>query len=569
MIKNFGLDTDKNGKEESVSLIASATRFRYKSLFLISALCFPRPFRPAWLSETLFLSSCEKKRDTTKNKKKTKFNLKKMLMRFCFARSSSAGCTSSSSSSLRSGLRRRLMRSSTSSTFSRGGGGRHLITMMNWRMDDGGDVNNNEMGDSQQKQQRQQQQKRTSSGGAASTSRRRDYYDDSDDENNSYDNRRGRGGGRGGRKNFNNNNNGGGRGGGERGRGRAQTQTSTRNSNNNSYYGNDEYENSSPYYYNNRDRQGGGGGNYNDNKPAYLQRKEERKATREQPTLREMALGEVIFGQNPVKEALLQNKRDEFYRLWIQEGDGGSYSSDEKMIARAKELGCTISYATKHDLNMLTESRPHQGVALDCTPLEMENIESLLEENGSGKNAAETERNREHSLWLALDEIIDPQNFGAILRTAHFLNIDGVVVCAKNSAPLSPVVSKASSGAMETIKVYQTNAMHKFLAKCVDDGFNVIGLANQSGAENVSNLSLNQPTVLVVGNEGSGLRTNVRRACSRIAKIEGGGDDENNATTNTNNKTTSVESLNVSVATAIALFQLTSSSSSSSSSSSE
>ena len=445
--------------------------------------------------------------------------------------------------------------SPTSTTFSSRGGGRHkssiLITrMMNWRMDDGGDVNNNEMGDSQQKQRQQQ---RTSSGGAASTSRRRDYYDDSDDENNSYDNRRGRGGGRGGRKNFNNNNNnGGGRGGGERGRGRAQTQTSTRNTNNNSYYGNDEYENSSPYYYNNRDRQGGGGGNYNDNKPAYLQRKEERKATREQPTLREMALGEVIFGQNPVKEALLQNKRDEFYRLWIQEGDGGSYSSDEKMIARAKELGCTISYATKHDLNMLTESRPHQGVALDCTPLEMDSIESLLEENGSGDDA-ETRRDRQHPLWLALDEIIDPQNFGAILRTAHFLNINGVVVCAKNSAPLSPVVSKASSGAMESIKVYQTNAMHKFLAKCVDDGFNVVGLANQSGAENVSDLSLNQPTVLVVGNEGSGLRTNVRRACSRIAKIEGGS-DKNGAGAN---KTTSVESLNVSVATAIALFQLT------------
>jgi 21S rRNA (GM2251-2'-O)-methyltransferase len=515
--------------------------------------------------KSLSLSSLRETRQKN-NKKTTK--LKKMLMRFCFASSSAGWCTSSSSSSLcfksvmmRGGLRSRFMRSSTSSTFSSRGGGRDksiLITrMMNWRMDDGGDVNN-ERRDSEQKQRRQQQQKRTSSGGAASTSssRRSDKFVQTEDQDNTNDNRRGRGGGRGGRKNFNNNNGGGrGEGGRGRGRGRVQTQTSTRN-NNNSYYGNDEYENSSPYYYNNRDRQGGGGGNYNDNKPAYLQRKEERKATREQPTLRELALGEVIFGQNPVKEALLQNKRDEFYRLWIQEGDGGSYSSDEKMIARAKELGCTISYATKHDLNMLTESRPHQGVALDCTPLEMENIESLLEENRGGKSAAETERNREHSLWLALDEIIDPQNFGAILRTAHFLNIDGVVVCAKNSAPLSPVVSKASSGAMETIKVYQTNAMHKFLAKCVDDGFNVIGLANQSGAENVSNLSLNQPTVLVVGNEGSGLRTNVRRACSRIAKIEGGGDDENNATTNTNNKTTSVESLNVSVATAIALFQL-------------
>ena len=415
---------------------------------------------------------------------------------------------------------------------------------------------------------RRQHHQRTSSGGNASSSsssfsrglnggeNRRD-----DDDYDDYRSRRrgqGRRGGRG-RKNSSNYS-GGGRGGrgGERGR---APQTSSRNNyydnnnnnNNNNYYydENDEYDN-----YNSRDRRGGGGGDsrgyhYN-NKPVYLQRKEERKATREQPTLREMALGEVIFGQNPVKEAMLQNKRDEFYRLWIQEGDGGSYSSDEKMIARAKELGCTISYATKHDLNMLTESRPHQGVALDCTPLEMDSIESLLEENGSGDDA-ETRRDRQHPLWLALDEIIDPQNFGAILRTAHFLNINGVVVCAKNSAPLSPVVSKASSGAMESIKVYQTNAMHKFLAKCVDDGFNVVGLANQSGAENVSDLSLNQPTVLVVGNEGSGLRTNVRRACSRIAKIEGGS-DKNGAGAN---KTTSVESLNVSVATAIALFQLT------------
>ena len=436
---------------------------------------------------------------------------------------------------------------------------------MSWRMDDdvGGDDSPS----------RRQQHQRTSSGGNASSSSSSSSFsrglnggenrrDDDDDDYDDYRSRRrgqGRRGGRG-RKNSSNYS-GGGRGGrgGERGR---APQTSSRNNyydnnnnnNNNNYYydENDEYDN-----YNSRDRRGGGGGgdsrayHYN-NKPVYLQRKEERKASREQPTLREMALGEVIFGQNPVKEAMLQNKRDEFYRLWIQEGDGGSYSSDEKMIARAKELGCTISYATKHDLNMLTESRPHQGVALDCTPLEMDSIESLLEENGSGDDA-ETRRDRQHPLWLALDEIIDPQNFGAILRTAHFLNIDGVVVCAKNSAPLSPVVSKASSGAMEAIKVYQTNAMHKFLAKCVDDGFNVVGLANQSGAENVSDLSLNQPTVLVVGNEGSGLRTNVRRACSRIAKIEGGS-DKNGAGAN---KTTSVESLNVSVATAIALFQLT------------
>jgi 21S rRNA (GM2251-2'-O)-methyltransferase len=509
-------------------------------------------------------------------KEKKKFTHKSQIMLRLVASSSLSACglrtttkTSSSTTSLTMFCLRASDNNSTTTTTGIVRNKRLMSSVRaNWRMDDVVEDDSTQ----------HQRQRRTSSGRTASSSssssasfsrglngNRREYRgggDDDDDDDDDYrdDSRRG-GQGRGRR----NNNSGGGRrergrgGGGGGGGGRAQRNTyyenNYNNNNNNSYYGNDEYENNS-YGNSSRNRQGGGGGGggyYNDNnKPAYLQRKEERKATREQPTLREMALGEVIFGQNPVKEALLQNKRDEFYRLWIQEGDGGSYSSDEKMIARAKELGCTISYASKHDLNMLTESRPHQGVALDCTPLEMDSIESLLEENSGGKNAAEIQRNRQHPLWLALDEIIDPQNFGAILRTAHFLNIDGVVVCAKNSAPLSPVVSKASSGAMETIKVFQTNAMHKFLAKCVDDGFNVIGLANQSGAESVSDLSLNQPTVLVVGNEGSGLRTNVRRACSRIAKIEGG--DENN----NSGKTTSVESLNVSVATAIALFQLTS-----------
>ena len=140
----------------------------------------------------------------------------------------------------------------------------------------------------------------------------------------------------------------------------------------------------------------------------YLQRKEERKATREQPTLREMALGEVIFGQNPVKEAMLQNKRDEFYRLWIQEGDGGSYSSDEKMMP-SERVGMYnfVRYETrfKHADGIQIS---HQGVALDCTPLKWIALRVCWR-----KMAAGTTRRREGIAnilsWLALDEIIDPQ----------------------------------------------------------------------------------------------------------------------------------------------------------------
>jgi 21S rRNA (GM2251-2'-O)-methyltransferase len=76
---------------------------------------------------------------------------------------------------------------------------------------------------------------------------------------------------------------------------------------------------------------------------------------------------------------------------------------------------------------------------------------------------------------LALDEVWDPQNFGALLRTAYFLRCDRVVVCSKNSAPLSPAVSRASAGAMEVMPVYSTDNMMKFLDKSRENGWQVRG----------------------------------------------------------------------------------------------
>lgn len=75
---------------------------------------------------------------------------------------------------------------------------------------------------------------------------------------------------------------------------------------------------------------------------------------------------------------------------------------------------------------------------------------------------------------LALDEVWDPQNFGALLRTCYFLGCDKVVVCAKNSAPLSPSVSKASSGSMELLEIYSTDNMMKFLDKSRENGWQVV-----------------------------------------------------------------------------------------------
>jgi 21S rRNA (GM2251-2'-O)-methyltransferase len=120
---------------------------------------------------------------------------------------------------------------------------------------------------------------------------------------------------------------------------------------------------------------------------------------------------------------------------------------------------------------------------------------------------------------LALDEVFDPQNFGALLRSSYFLGVDKVVVCAKNSAPLSPVVSKASSGAMENMIVYSTDNMMRFLDKSKDNGWQVIGTDLGERSKSLNQVAVEKPTIVVLGNEGHGLRTNIVRRCDVLVKI--------------------------------------------------
>jgi 21S rRNA (GM2251-2'-O)-methyltransferase len=122
-------------------------------------------------------------------------------------------------------------------------------------------------------------------------------------------------------------------------------------------------------------------------------------------------------------------------------------------------------------------------------------------------------------LVLALDEVFDPQNFGALLRSSYFLGVDKVVVCAKNSAPLSPVVSKASSGAMENMIVYSTDNMMRFLDKSKDNGWQVIGTDLGEKSKSLKQVAVEKPTIVVLGNEGHGLRTNIVRRCDVLVKI--------------------------------------------------
>ena len=173
--------------------------------------------------------------------------------------------------------------------------------------------------------------------------------------------------------------------------------------------------------------------------------------------------GDHLYGISPIRLAVASGRRN-ITELLIQEGMELSNKKDEKsafeILKIAKEKGIPIREFPKHDLNMLTENRPHQGFVLRAAPLQFTRLDSLP-------------TSEKFQCVLALDEVWDPQNFGALLRTSHFLGVDKVVVCAKNSAPLSPTVSKASSGALEIIEVSSTDNMMRFLDKSMENGWQV------------------------------------------------------------------------------------------------
>ncbi|KAJ3181746.1 hypothetical protein HDU87_000764 [Geranomyces variabilis] len=171
-------------------------------------------------------------------------------------------------------------------------------------------------------------------------------------------------------------------------------------------------------------------------------------------------------------------------------------------------------------------------------------------------------------IWLALDQVIDPQNLGAILRTAHFLHIDGVVLTEHETAPFSSTVSKASAGAMEVMDLFVTSSLPKFLEESAQNGWHIYGTDIHSPrtiliseylrekhrqSDGVPAL-VSSPTIIVLGSEGKGMRVAVSKACHNHLLL--GDDDDSDAQGNVAREAYRVDSLNVSVAAGILLHTL-------------
>ena len=231
----------------------------------------------------------------------------------------------------------------------------------------------------------------------------------------------------------------------------------------------------------------------------------------------------LLWGDHPVKAALANPERP-CHRLLATQAALESLGAvadreglDRRVVASARELDQLVPPGT-----------PHQGLVLDVGPLPRRDPAALGADPGRP------------SLVLALDQVSDPRNLGAILRTAAALGVEGVVVPERRSADLGGVCAKAASGALDIVPLVEVVNLARTLDDLRDRGFWVVGL-DAAAPRRLEELGPAPRRVLVLGAEGAGLRRLVAEVCDEHARLEIG---------------PAVESLNVSVAAGIALYCL-------------
>ncbi|KAA8492923.1 rRNA methyltransferase 1, mitochondrial [Porphyridium purpureum] len=296
-------------------------------------------------------------------------------------------------------------------------------------------------------------------------------------------------------------------------------------------------------------------GSENYGRPYGAQAERDTYASQERSRLQKLIASsdDFLYGVSSVLAALSANRRT-FHALFIQDSIDLTKRKDKTSVEKLNELAAKrrvrVEYMNKGDLNNLSGGRPHQGFILQADPLEfvpLPELPPIDQESASTRMAP---------LWLILDETQDPMNLGALLRTSWFLRVDGVAVCTKNSCGLSATASKASAGALELMPVHSVSNMPKFLQAAKQCGWRVLGTSLDKSAVDARSIVLDQPTILLLGNEGHGLRTMVAKECDAHVRIQTirGSEQVNDIGTDTFVDT--VDSLNVSVSGGMLLYQL-------------
>jgi 23S rRNA (guanosine2251-2'-O)-methyltransferase len=236
---------------------------------------------------------------------------------------------------------------------------------------------------------------------------------------------------------------------------------------------------------------------------------------------------DLIEGRNPVREALRSGRQ--IHRLLVAEGSSGGPVAE--IVTAARAAGIRVERVPRRMLDEMASTRAHQGVIAEAEGYRYR----------TWREALELARTRgETPLLLAVDGITDPGNLGSLLRSAEAAGAHGVLMSKRRSAPVTPVVEKASAGALEHLILDRVPNLSTALADLRSEGVWTVGLAAGSSSSIWDCDLLIEPLVLVVGAEGKGLGRLVAERVDALISIPLGG---------------KVGSLNAAVAGAVALFE--------------
>ncbi len=238
-------------------------------------------------------------------------------------------------------------------------------------------------------------------------------------------------------------------------------------------------------------------------------------------------MSEKIYGRKPVLEAIRSGNRAVTHVYLLQGSRDGVLDQIE---SHAKARGIPINLETRHRMDTLAGNDNHQGVIAVAENYQYADLQDLLD-IARDKN--------EPAFILLLDEIEDPQNLGAILRSADAAGVHGVVIPKHRAADITAAVVKASAGAAEHVNTVKITNLNETIRKLKEANVWVVG-ADGEAEKNFFDYDYRQPVALVIGNEGNGLRRLVKENCDELVKIPMAG---------------KMSSLNASVAAALLLVR--------------
>jgi RNA methyltransferase, trmH family, group 3 len=234
----------------------------------------------------------------------------------------------------------------------------------------------------------------------------------------------------------------------------------------------------------------------------------------------------IIEGRNPIIEALKNNRPIEK----IMVNKASKEGSIKKILAMAKENKVIIQEVDRHKLDEMSESHAHQGVIAITSDYRYYDLDEILEI---------PRQKGEDPFFIILDGITDPHNLGSIIRTAHAVGAHAVIIPKRRSVQITPIVAKASAGAVEYLPVCKVTNIVNTIKTLKENGLWIAAV--DMGGQTFYQQNLGGPLGLVVGSEGEGISRLVKQNCDFTVSMPMSGN---------------VTSLNASVAGGILLYEV-------------